>query len=132
MAQKPVSGISWLQQIRDNFTELYLASLTVLASAAEALAGSSTTKAVTPAGLEGAIANIDALSFVGHNNTGACTLTGVKVGDEVLSVTGVASGTVGVQGAKFETVITVNDQIQQTDAGNLSANVYVASIYRKS
>lgn len=108
------------------------AGVVELATAAEALLGSDTERAVTPAGLAGAIIKIELISFTGAASAGACTVTGLKTSDVVLSVTGVASGTKGDQSAKFESVITVNDQIQQTDNGNLSANVYMALIYRQS
>ncbi len=76
--------------------------------------------------------NITPVSFVGAAAAGPCTLTGAKVGDKVVFVTGVASGTVGNQSASFEAVITVADQIQQSAAGNLSANVYLAHLARLS
>lgn len=134
MAQKSISGPNWLQRIQDNFTELYtsVAGALGLASNAETLAGVVSTKAVSPASLENALGFTDVWSFVGSNGAGACTLTGAKVGDKVMSVAGLASGTAGNQAAKFEAVITVNDQIQQSDAGNLSANVYLVYLYRKS
>jgi hypothetical protein len=47
-------------------------------------------------------------------------------------VTGIAAGTKGDQSAKFESTVTVADQIQQSDAGNLSANIYLALVHRKS
>lgn len=64
-------------------------------------------------------------SFLGKNGAGACTLTGAVIGQRVLALFEIDtnSGTVGEQ-AKFESVITVNDQIQQTDVGNLSAKKY--------
>ena len=71
-----------------------------------------------------------AIAFAGHSGAGACTATGVLVGDRILSVTGVASGTVGDQSAKFESVVSVNDQIQQSSATDLSANIYTAMIQR--
>lgn len=70
------------------------------------------------------------IAFSGHNGAGACTATGLVVGDRILSVTGLASGTVGDQSAKFESVVSVNDQIQQSSATDLSANVYMASVQR--
>jgi hypothetical protein len=132
MAQKPITGPGWLSEIRQNFTELYAASLTVLASAAEALAGALTNKAVTPAGLEGVVTKLDILSFNGVAAAGPITLTGVKVGDKVLGVCSVTAGVLGDKSAHFETAITVIDQIQQTQAANLTANTYVALIARKS
>jgi hypothetical protein len=103
-----------------------------LATAAQVLAGTDTAKAVTAAGVQGAINKMDTLVFAGKNLTGACTLAGVKAGDIVLTVTGIAVGTVGDQSAKFESIITVNDQIQQSSATDLSANLYIALIQRKS
>ena len=108
------------------------AGVVELATAAEALAGSDTARAVTPAGLAGAILMVELISFMGAAAAGACAAVGLKTSDVVLSVTGITSGTKGDQSAKFESVITVNDQIQQTDSGNLSANVYMALIYRQS
>jgi trimeric autotransporter adhesin len=61
-------------------------------------------------------------SFTGRNGTGACTLTGAKVGDQVLSLTPRAGGA-GNRDA-FEAFITVADQIQQSSASNLSAVTY--------
>lgn len=74
--------------------------------------------------------SVSNIAFSGHNGAGACTATGLVVGDRILSVTGVASGTVGDQSAAFESVVSVNDQIQQTSVSNLSANVYIASVQR--
>lgn len=103
-----------------------------LATDAEALAGSDTARAVTPHGLGNAVSNIEAITFTGAAAPGACTATGLKAGDIILSVTGLASGTKGDQASKFETTVSVNDQIQQSDGGNLSANVYLALVYRQS
>lgn len=168
MARAIISGVDWLKKIEANFTELYQASLTVLASDAEAqaktavdkaitpknlaaltasatfaglaeqatdaeaLAGSDAVRTLTPANLASVLGYTDVLSFAGKNGVGACTLVGVKVGDIVRSVTGIAVGTVGDQSAKFEATITVADQIQQSNATDLSANIYLAYIQRKS
>ena len=70
------------------------------------------------------------IAFAGKNGAGACTATGLAVGDKILSVTGVAAGTVGTQAALFETVVTVADQIQQSSDTNLSANLYLALVLR--
>ena len=67
-------------------------------------------------------------TFVGHSGAGACTLTGAKVGDVVASITGEATGTAGDQSAKFESTISVADQIQQSSATDLSANVYMVRL----
>jgi hypothetical protein len=64
-------------------------------------------------------------SFAGSNGAGACTLVGATVGQRVFALFEIdtASGTVGEQ-SKFESTITVNGQIQQSNAGNLSAKKY--------
>jgi len=108
------------------------AGLVELATAAEAIAGSDTARAVTPAGVAAVTAKMDIILFAGHNLAGACTMTGVKVNDVVLSVTGIAVGDVGDKAALFETAITVADQIQQVSATDLSAHIYIALILRKS
>lgn len=64
----------------------------------------------------------------GHNNVGACTATGFKVGDTVVTVLNLTDGT--DDSAKFESAITVADQIQQSDAGNLSAKKYLFQVER--
>lgn len=103
-----------------------------LASSAEALAGSDTAKALTAADLASVLTAIKVESFTGKNLTGACTLTGVKVGDLVLGVTGQGASINGDQSAKFESVITVNDQIQQSSNTDLHLNQYTAIIVHKS
>lgn len=57
------------------------------------------------------------LGFTGKNGTGACTLTGAKVGDIVVGVLNLAGDGAS---ASFQSVITVADQIQQVAAGDLS------------
>ena len=71
---------------------------------------------------------IKVLRFDGKNGAGAITLTGAAVGDRVLAVFGVtsATGATVVGGTDFETAITVINQIQQSLAGDLSGNDYVA------
>lgn len=103
-----------------------------LATNAEALAGSDTARALTAANLAHVESKIVVWSFAGYSGAGACTLTGAKIGDVVESVTGIAAGTAGDQSGKFETTITVADQIQQSDSGNLSANIYLVRLLRKS
>jgi hypothetical protein len=106
--------------------------LTQLASNAEAIAGSDTAKALTADDLAAVITKMDIISFAGHNGAGVCTMTGVKVGDVVLSVTGQVAADVGDKSSLFEAAITVNDQIQQSSATDLSTKVYMALILRKS
>jgi len=74
---------------------------------------------------------IQAISFSGAAAAGACTATGLEVGDEILAVTGLAAGTAGNQAANFESVVSVDDQIQQSSASDLINNVYLALVLRK-
>lgn len=71
------------------------------------------------------------LAFAGHNNVGACTLTGAKIGDTVTGVIDLAAGSVSAA-SSFESTITVNDQIQQTSSSNLSGVKYAALLVAKS
>jgi len=71
------------------------------------------------------------LAFTGRNGAGACTATGTKVGDTVIGVIDLAAGTVSAA-SSFEATITVNDQIQQSNAGNLSAIKYALLVVAKS
>lgn len=103
-----------------------------LATNAEALAGTDTAKALTPAAATYRLDLRKTVSFAGRNLAGACTLAGVKVGDKVACVTGLVAATVGDQSAKFESTITVNDQIQQSQASDLSTYIYVATIVHLS
>jgi hypothetical protein len=68
------------------------------------------------------------ISFTGKNGAGACTATGTLAGDVIFAVAGIT--TVGVADASFEAVVTVNDQIQQSSASDLSLKNYVAIVYR--
>lgn len=61
--------------------------------------------------------------FRGRYGAGAVALSGVRAGDTVNKLTGLI-GVSGDQKANFETVITVDDQIQQTATGDMSANWY--------
>jgi hypothetical protein len=67
-------------------------------------------------------------NMAGHNGAGACTATGVKVGDKVMVVsfakvpTAAAATQAGL--TAFEATVTVNDQIQQTGAANLSSEAF--------
>ena len=103
-----------------------------LATSAETIAVTDQTRVVTPYGLGATLAKIDIISFVGKNLAGACTMTGVKAGDVVFSVTGQVAADVGDKSSLFEGTITVNDQIQQSSATDLSTKVYMALIYRLS
>ena len=132
MAYAPIQGADWLKQLNDNFSVLENAELVELASSAVTIAGTDATQGVTPAGLSATLGKVDIISFAGKNGAGACTMTGVKVGDVVLSATGTVAADVGDKASLFETAITVNDQIQQSSASDLSTKVYMALILRKS
>jgi len=71
--------------------------------------------------------------FDGAAAAGAITLTGAAVGDRVVAILGVVSASgvsvVGAIPSQFEATISVADQIQQTDAGNLSGNDYWVILY---
>lgn len=108
------------------------AGVVELATAAEALAGADTARAVTPAGMNGALIMLEVISFSGKNGAGACTATGLKVGDIILSVTGVVAADKGDQSANFEATVTVADQIQQSAVGDLSTKLYLAFVLRQS
>lgn len=100
------------------------AGIVELATNAEALTGIDTARAVTPAALAAVTAGVKVISFDGINGAGACTLTGAVAGDKVIGVAGITA--VGDAASSFEATITVNDQIQQTAVGDLSANDYLA------
>lgn len=100
------------------------AGLVELATDAEALAGTDTARAITAANLRAVLLGLKLISFDGRNGAGACTATGAAVGDKVLAVFGLTAGAVGAADASFEAAITVINQIQQSAAGDLSANDY--------
>jgi hypothetical protein len=62
--------------------------------------------------------------FDGGSAAGGVTLEGARIGDVVIKLVGVY-GVSGSQTSKFESTITVDDQIQQTEAADLSDNQYV-------
>ena len=103
-----------------------------IATDAEAIAGSDTSRAVTPANLLAVHMKMDVITFVGRNGAGACTATGLAVGDVILSVTGQVAADVGDKSSLFESTVTVINQIQQSSATDLSTKVYMAFILRKS
>lgn len=102
------------------------AGLVELATDAEAKTGTSTALAVTPANLAAVLGGAKLISFTGSNGAGACTATGAAVGDKVIAVAGLTTGSLGDADASFEDVVTVADQIQQTSVSNLSASEYLA------
>ena len=83
-----------------------------------------------PHGLAACLTQLEALAaryktFAGLDGAGAITLPGAVVGDTVTALVGLI-GVTGDQHTSFETVITVDGQIQQTATGDLSANFYQA------
>jgi len=83
-------------------------------------------------GLQAALVQLEAIAlsyrnFAGRNGAGSITLTGVRVGDTVSTVVGIIGAT-GDQSAAFESVITVDDQIQQLSSEDLALKWYRASI----
>ncbi len=68
-------------------------------------------------------------TFTGAAAPGACTLTGANVGDIVVQGFRSAGGAYsGVFATDFETVITVDDQIQQSSATNLSGVTFTVKL----
>lgn len=65
--------------------------------------------------------------FKGLDGAGGITLEGVKSGDTVSRLVGLI-GVTGDRAADFETVITVDGQIQQVATGDLSGNYYRAYV----
>lgn len=70
-------------------------------------------------------------SFSGVDGSGVdpalgCALTGALVGDKVIGLIDFATGASAAD--KFESVITVDDEIQQTALEDLSANTYVVLV----
>jgi hypothetical protein len=70
------------------------------------------------------------LAFTGHNNTGACTATGLKVGDKVIGVVNLTDGTTAT--SSFEATVTVADQLQQSSASDLSSKKFSLLVVAKS
>jgi hypothetical protein len=62
--------------------------------------------------------------FDGINGAGGIYIPGARDGDVVISLTGV-DGVSGDQKAMFESTISEDDMIQQTNGGDLSENQYV-------
>lgn len=61
--------------------------------------------------------------FAGLSSAGAVSLSGARKGDVVITLVG-TYGVSGSQASKFESVVSAENQLQQTDAGDLSANLY--------
>jgi hypothetical protein len=89
---------------------------------------------VAPETVMGALVQLEAealkyrkYDFAGRSGAGAIALPGARVGDAVITLTGVY-GVAGDQGAAFESVVSVADQIQQTSTSNLSDYRYVVVV----
>jgi hypothetical protein len=67
--------------------------------------------------------------FPGRDGTGPVSLAGVRRGDTVSTLTGLV-GVTGDQHAAFETVITVDGQIQQISSADLSEKMFRAFILK--
>ena len=95
----------------------------------DASAGTTTLKAGSVALTKIGITGIKCLAAAGKNGAGAITLTGAAAGDRLVAVFGAptAGGALEakVPGTDFEAAVTVENQIQQVSAGNLSAHTYV-------
>lgn len=70
--------------------------------------------------------------FTGVNGAGPATATGVKVGDQVLLVLDLTAAPLVNGAANYESTITVNGQIQQTSASNLTTHTYLLIVIAKS
>ena len=68
--------------------------------------------------------------FTGSNGAGACTLAGVKVGDQVVGV--LQLSTPDDDSADFESVISVDGQIQQTSATDHSLNEFAVLVVKRN
>lgn len=62
--------------------------------------------------------------FSGAGSAGGIFLEGARKADKVVRLVGVY-GVTGDQSSKFESVLTADNQIQQTQGGDLSENLYV-------
>ncbi len=74
--------------------------------------------------LEGEALRYRKYRFCARSGTGGIALPGAQIGDEIITLVGVYNAT-SDQSTKFEDVISVKDQIQQSYAGDLSNSQYV-------
>jgi hypothetical protein len=74
--------------------------------------------------------SLNGLVFTGAAAAGACTLTGAKVGDKVVSLVNLTDAADAK--SSFEAIITVADQIQQSSASNLSSKKFHVLLVVKS
>lgn len=68
--------------------------------------------------------------FTGRNGAGAITLTGARVGDKVSALINMTSPADAK--ANFESVITVDNQIQQSSASDLTASKFLVELSLQS
>ena len=68
-------------------------------------------------------------AFDGVSAAGACTLVGAAVGDLVVGVACITAGSLADNAANFESVITVVDEIQQSQAADRSSDDFVVTLY---
>ena len=81
-------------------------------------------------GLSAALVQLEAIAlryreFAGIDGAGSIYLPGVEAGDTVATLTGLI-GVSGDQSTAFETIISVDDQIQQVSTSDLSEKYYRA------
>lgn len=76
-------------------------------------------------------ASLRLITFMGRNGAGACTATGLKVGDKVSSLLDASGPPFTDARSDFQSTITVNDQIQQVNAGDLSSKFYFLQVIAK-
>ena len=81
-------------------------------------------------GLSAALVQLEAIAlryreFAGIDGAGSIYLPGVEAGDTVATLTGLI-GVSGDQSTAFETIISVDDQIQQLSTSDLSEKYYRA------
>lgn len=85
----------------------------------------------TPAAVSATLVQLEAealkyrkYEFSGVSGVGAVSLPGARKGDVVQKLVGVYNVS-GSQASKFESVVSVDGQLQQTEAADLSDNIYV-------
>ena len=67
-------------------------------------------------------ASLKYIAFTGHSGAGACTATGLSVGDTIVGIVNITDGTTAT--ANFEATVSVANQIQQSSATDLSAKKF--------
>jgi hypothetical protein len=88
----------------------------------------------SPAALSGLLVQLEAealkyrkYEFAGLTDAGAIALDGARKGDEVILLVG-TYGVTGDQTESFESVVSEDGQIEQTDEDDLSDNLYVVAL----